>query len=82
MDDIFRAFSSLTNIRVLSLTKCGIPQIPPLAFAPENPLKQLNNLRHLTIAFDRRKHASGIKSVSGYAFSGAPKMVELVLLRN
>lgn len=82
VDDIFRAFSSLTNIRVLRLGKCGIPYIPSFAFAPQNPQKQLNNLRYLSLSFDRRKHSSGIKYVGSYAFSGAPNLVELGLIRN
>lgn len=82
VDNVFRAFSSLTNIRVLRLSKCGIPYIPSHAFAPENPQYQLNNLRYLSLSFDRRRHRSGIKSVGRYAFSGAPKLVELGIGKN
>lgn len=82
VDDLFRAFSSLTNIRFLRLSECGIPHIPPRAFAVENPENQLNNLRYLTFSFDRRRHRSGIKSVGSYAFSGAPKLVELGMQKN
>ncbi|KAJ6640756.1 hypothetical protein Bhyg_05688, partial [Pseudolycoriella hygida] len=82
VQSLFRAFSSLINIRVLRLTKCGIPYIPPNAFTPEDPQKQLNNLRYLSMAYDRRHHNTGIKSVGSYAFSGAPKLIELGLRRN
>ncbi len=80
--DLFRAFSSLTNIRVLRLNQAGIPYIPPHAFAPENPQTQLNNLLYLTLSFDRRRHKSGIKSVGSYAFSGAPRLVALGISKN
>lgn len=82
VDDLFRAFSSLTNIRVLRLEKAGIPRIPSHAFAPENPQKQLNNLRYLLLSYDRRRHTSGISSIGSYAFMGAPKLVELGIVKN
>lgn len=80
--DLFRALSSLTNIRILRLGQCGIPSIPSNAFTPENHGKQLNNLRYLSLSFDRRKHKTGIKSVGSYAFSGAPRLVELGIGKN
>lgn len=81
-DGLFRAFSSLTNIRVIRLSQCGIPRIPSHAFTPEHPQKLLNNLLYLSLSFDRRRHSSGIKSIGSYAFSGAPKLVELGLEKN
>lgn len=80
--DLFQAFSSLTNIRFLRLSECGIPFIPAHAFVPDNKDKLLYNLKYLSLSFDRRHHKSGIKFVGSYAFSGAPNLVELGLGRN
>lgn len=82
VDDLFDALSSLTNIRVLRFSKCGIPFIPPHAFTPEHHSKQLNNLRYLSLSLDRKHHKSGIRSIGSYAFSAAPKLVELAVERN
>ncbi|XP_037040321.1 uncharacterized protein LOC119077279 [Bradysia coprophila] len=82
VEALFQAFSSLTNIRVLRLSECGIPYIPSHAFVPEDHQKLLNNLRYLSLSFDRRRYKSGIKSVGSYAFSGAPKLVELGISKN
>jgi hypothetical protein len=79
--DIFRAFSTLLNVRVLRIWSSGIPLIPNSAFVPENG-ELMHNLRYLSLDFDRREHKNGIRSVGSYAFSGAPNLKELGLSKS